>query len=606
MILTDNVSQNLKGLILLKQSIHESRKRDYTMRLSKMHLKTLREVPNEAELASHILLLRGGMIRKLASGIYGYMPLGWRSIRKIENIIREEMDKSGSQEVLMSAIQPAELWQESKRWFAYGPEMWRVKDRHEREFCLGPTHEEVFTDIVRNEISSHRQLPVNLYQIQTKYRDEARPRFGLMRSREFIMKDAYSFDKDEEGLDESYKEMYETYERIFTRCGLTFRAVEADTGAIGGSNSHEFTAISEVGESEITYCNACKMAATTEKAEVADECSEEDVKEIPLEKIYTPNTKTITEVAQYLDIDEKKTIKALLFVTHDDQGEKSGYAIAFIRGDRELNEVKLINALGIHEHQIEFADEAEIADATGAVGGFTGPIGLVNCTVVIDSELTKLKNLCAGANEKNYHIKNVNYGRDYKGDIIADIKTLKANDPCPKCGAPVKHARGIEVGQVFKLGTKYSDSMGAVYKDENQKDKPIVMGSYGIGVSRTLAAIIEQNHDENGIIWPMPVAPYEVMITVVKVKDDVQMELAEKMYDELVEAGIEVLLDDRDERVGVKFKDADLLGVPIRITVGKGATNKLVEYKLRRDVEKVELHMEEAIEKAKKTVLKER
>ena len=571
-----------------------------------MHLKTLREVPNEAELASHILLLRGGMIRKLASGIYGYMPLGWRSIRKIENIIREEMDKSGSQEVLMSAIQPAELWQESKRWFAYGPEMWRVKDRHEREFCLGPTHEEVFTDIVRNEISSHRQLPVNLYQIQTKYRDEARPRFGLMRSREFIMKDAYSFDKDEEGLDESYKEMYETYERIFTRCGLTFRAVEADTGAIGGSNSHEFTAISEVGESEITYCNACKMAATTEKAEVADECSEEDVKEIPLEKIYTPNTKTITEVAQYLDIDEKKTIKALLFVTHDDQGEKSGYAIAFIRGDRELNEVKLINALGIHEHQIEFADEAEIADATGAVGGFTGPIGLVNCTVVIDSELTKLKNLCAGANEKNYHIKNVNYGRDYKGDIIADIKTLKANDPCPKCGAPVKHARGIEVGQVFKLGTKYSDSMGAVYKDENQKDKPIVMGSYGIGVSRTLAAIIEQNHDENGIIWPMPVAPYEVMITVVKVKDDVQMELAEKMYDELVEAGIEVLLDDRDERVGVKFKDADLLGVPIRITVGKGATNKLVEYKLRRDVEKVELHMEEAIEKAKKTVLKAR
>lgn len=589
-----------------KQSIHESRKRDYTMRLSKMHLKTLREVPNEAELASHILLLRGGMIRKLASGIYGYMPLGWRSIRKIENIIREEMDKSGSQEVLMSAIQPAELWQESKRWFAYGPEMWRVKDRHEREFCLGPTHEEIFTDIVRNEISSHRQLPVNLYQIQTKYRDEARPRFGLMRSREFIMKDAYSFDKDEEGLDESYKEMYETYERIFTRCGLTFRAVEADTGAIGGSNSHEFTAISEVGESEITYCNACKMAATTEKAEVADECSEEDVKEIPLEKIYTPNTKTIAEVAQYLDIDEKKTIKALLFVTHDDQGEKSGYAIAFIRGDRELNEVKLINALGIHEHQIEFADEAEIADATGAIGGFTGPIGLVNCTVVIDSELTKLKNLCAGANEKNYHIKNVNYGRDYKGDIIADIKTLKANDPCPKCGAPVKHARGIEVGQVFKLGTKYSDSMGAVYKDENQKDKLIVMGSYGIGVSRTLAAIIEQNHDENGIIWPMPVAPYEVMITVVKVKDDVQMELAEKMYDELVEAGIEVLLDDRDERVGVKFKDADLIGVPIRITVGKGATNKLVEYKLRRDVEKVELHMEEAIEKAKKTVLKER
>lgn len=567
------------------------------MRLSKMHIKTLREVPNEAEIASHILLLRTGMIRKLVSGVYGFMPLGWRSVRKIENIIREEMDATGAQEILMSAVQPAELWQESGRWFAYGPEMWRVKDRNGRDFCLGPTHEEVFTDIIRNDVSSYRQLPLNLYQIQTKYRDEARPRFGLMRSREFIMKDAYSFDKDYAGLDKSYDEMYKAYEKIFTRCGLTFRPVEADTGAIGGSNSHEFTALSEVGESEIAYCEKCSMAATTEKAECVDAPAEDDAM-LPLEEVNTPGTKTIEEVANFLGMDQSRTIKALLFVTYDEEGKENGYVAAFVRGDRELNMVKLINALNIPEHSIEFADEAKMSQATGCVGGFTGPIGLHDCKIVVDSELVGLKNLCAGANKEDYHVKNVNYGRDYEGDIVTDLKLLKEGDPCPVCGAPVKHARGIEVGQVFKLGTKYSESMGATYKDENQKDQFIVMGCYGIGVTRTLSAVVEQHHDENGIIWPMSVAPYHVIVTLVKPEDEEQAAVAEKIYNELMKAGVEVLLDDRKERPGVKFKDADLLGIPVRITVGKRAGEGIVEYKLRREEEKSEKAVEDAIKDA--------
>lgn len=567
------------------------------MRLSKMHIKTLREVPNEAEIASHILLLRTGMIRKLVSGVYGFMPLGWRSVRKIENIIREEMDATGAQEILMSAVQPAELWQESGRWFAYGPEMWRVKDRNGRDFCLGPTHEEVFTDIIRNDVSSYRQLPLNLYQIQTKYRDEARPRFGLMRSREFIMKDAYSFDKDYVGLDKSYDEMYKAYEKIFTRCGLTFRPVEADTGAIGGSNSHEFTALSEVGESEIAYCEKCSMAATTEKAECVDAPAEDEAM-LPLEEVNTPGTKTIEEVANFLGMDQSRTIKALLFVTYDEEGKENGYVAAFVRGDRELNMVKLINALNIPEHSIEFADEAKMSQATGCVGGFTGPIGLHDCKIVVDSELVGLKNLCAGANKEDYHVKNVNYGRDYEGDIVTDLKLLKEGDPCPVCGAPVKHARGIEVGQVFKLGTKYSESMGATYKDENQKDQFIVMGCYGIGVTRTLSAVVEQHHDENGIIWPMSVAPYHVIVTLVKPEDEEQAAVAEKIYNDLIKAGVEVLLDDRKERPGVKFKDADLLGIPVRITVGKRAGEGIVEYKLRREEEKSEKAVEDAIKDA--------
>ncbi len=560
-----------------------------------MHFKTLREVPTEAELASHVLLLRTGMIKKLVSGVYGYMPLGYKTLKKIEGIVKEEMDKAGGQEILMSAVQPAELWKESGRWSAYGPELWRLKDRHGREFCLGPTHEEIFTDIVRNDVTSHRQLPLNLYQIQTKYRDEARPRFGLMRSREFIMKDAYSFDKDEKGLDESYRCMYNAYENIFKRCGLNFRVVEADTGAIGGNNSHEFTAISEVGESEVAYCESCNMAATTEKANVIDNIVAGNEKELELDKKLTPNMKSIEDLTNYLGIIKSKTIKALLFVTHDDLDDEKSYVIAFIRGDRELNEIKLVNALGIPEHGITFASEEEIGRVTGCVGGFTGPIGIENCTIVVDSELTKEKNLCAGANEKDYHFINVNYGRDYKGDIVADIKTLMEGDPCPMCSSPVKHARGIEVGQVFKLGTKYSETMGAYYKDEEQKDKPVVMGCYGIGVSRTMAAIVEQHHDENGIIWPISVAPYHVIITIVKPDDESQIEIAEKMYKSLKDKHVEVLLDDRNERVGVKFKDADLLGIPIRITVGRGASEGFVEYKMRKEKEKTEISVDEAI-----------
>jgi len=572
------------------------------MRLSKLHMRTLREVPSEAEIDSHVLLLRAGMIRKLVSGVYGFMPLGWRSLRKIEEIIRQEMDQSGGQEIHMSAVQPAELWQESGRWFAYGPELWRLKDRNGRDFCLGPTHEEIFTDVVRSDVSSYRQLPLNLYQIQTKYRDEARPRFGLMRSREFIMKDSYSFDRDEAGLDKSYDDMYKAYERIFDRCGLTYRAVEADTGAIGGSNSHEFTALSDVGESEIAYCTECSMAATTERAQVVDApASNEDMR--AMEEVHTPGTKTIEEVANFLGLTKEQTIKALLFVTYDNDGKENGHVAAFIRGDRDLNLIKLINALGIPEHAIAFADENSMGAATGCVGGFTGPIGLHDCTIVVDSELVGQRNLCTGACKTDHHILNVNYGRDYTGNIVTDIKLIQEGYPCPVCGSPVKIVRGIEVGQVFKLGTKYSLSMGAFYKDEEMKDHPIVMGCYGIGVTRTLAAIVEQHHDQNGIIWPMAIAPYQAIITIVKVDDAEQMALGEKIYEDLKLAGLEVLLDDRDERVGVKFKDADLIGIPIRITVGRGAAEQMVEFKRRDCQDKEDLTADEALRRVKLEVL---
>ena len=563
------------------------------MKMSKMYIRTLREVPAEAVLPSHIYMLRAGMIRKLVSGVYGFMPLGSRVLKKVENIVREEMDHAGGQEILMSAIQPAELWKESGRWSAYGPEMWRLKDRNDREFCLGPTHEENFTDIIRNEVSSYRQLPVNLYQIQTKYRDEARPRFGLMRSREFIMKDSYSFDRDEEGLDRSYRTMYETYTRIFTRCGLNFRAVEADTGAIGGNGSHEFTALAENGESCIVYCEKCDMAATDERAECADaEPSGES--ELPMEEVRTPGTKTIEAVAEYLGLPKEKTIKALLYETYDDDFNVTGYVAAFLRGDREANMIKIVNALGIPEHAIAFADEAKMAEMTGCVGGFTGPVGLKNCTIIADSELPGQKNLCAGANRTDFHLKNVNYGRDYTADIVTNIKMIREGDPCPECGAPVKLTRGIEVGQVFKLGTKYSAPMGAVYKDENMKEHNILMGCYGIGVSRTMAAIVEQCHDENGIMWPVAVAPYHVIITVVKAKDAEQMALAEKIEAELSAQGVEVIVDDRDERPGVKFKDADLIGIPVRITVGKKAAEGIVEYRLRSGGDTEEKSAEQA------------
>ena len=567
------------------------------MRASQLYLYTLREVPAEAEIASHILLLRAGFIRKLVSGVYGFLPLGTRSLHKVEQIVREEMDNAGAQEIQMSALQPAELWQESGRWSAYGPEMWRLKDRNQREFCLGPTHEEVFTDIVRNNVSSYRQLPVNLYQIQTKYRDEARPRFGLIRSREFIMKDNYSFDRDEEGLDKSYWNMYHAYERVFDRCGLKYRPVEADSGAIGGSGSHEFCALCDVGEETILYCDSCNYAATDERAEFKDAPASAEA-EKPLEKVLTPDTKTIEDVCKFLGLPQEQSIKALLYQVWLDENEPKKFVAAFVRGDRQLNETKLINALDIPEYALTMADEAEMGAATGCVGGFTGPIGLHDCTIVVDSELVGLKNLCAGANEKDHHCINVNYGRDYKADIVKDIKLLEEGDPCPCCGAPVKRAMGIEVGQVFKLHTKYSVPMKLNYKDENQEEHPVVMGCYGIGVTRTLAAVVEQHHDDNGIIWPMSLAPYHVVIDIVNIKDETQVKLAEELYEKLQAAGAEVLLDDRDERPGVKFKDADLIGLPIRIVVGKRAGENYVEYVLRRDGARQDITADEAYEKA--------
>ena len=578
------------------------------MKLSQMHFRTLREVPTEAEIPSHILLLRAGMIKKVAAGIYSYMPMGWRTIRKIEQIIREEMDAKGAEEIYTQNVQPAELWKESGRWDAYGPEMWRLKDRNDREFCLGPTAEEVFTDIVKSDVSSHRQLPRMIYQITDKYRDEARPRYGMMRSRVFIMKDNYSFDKDAAGLDESYDKMYEAYSNVFSRCGLNFRPVEADTGAIGGSNSHEFTALCEYGESEIAYCDCCDLAATVEKAACVDAAPQDDTAMLPLEKVHTPGTKTIDEVATFLKLDKKQTIKALLFVTYDAEGNEQGYVAVFLRGDRELNMTKLVNALDIPEYAIAFADEAKMAAATGCVGGFTGPMHLHDCRIVVDSELPGLRNLCAGACETDHHYINVNYGRDYKGDIVTDLKTLKEGDACPICGAPVRHARGVEVGQIFKLGTKYSAPMHAVYKDENQQDQLIWMGCYGIGVSRTFQAIIDmpQNHDESGIIWPMAVAPYHVIITEVKPGDEAQDAVSQKIYDALTKAGVEVIWDDRNERPGVKFKDADLIGIPVRITVGKLAGEGIVEYKRRRDADKREIGVEEAIAAAIEIVNAER
>ncbi len=575
------------------------------MRASRMFLSTKREAPSEAEIASHILLLRADMIRKEVSGVYNFMPLGMRTLMKIETIIREEMDRAGAQEILTSAIQDADLWKESGRWYAYGPELWRVKDRNERDFCLGPTAEEVFTDIVRSSISSHKQLPFNIYQIQTKYRDEARPRFGLIRSREFIMKDGYSFDKDEEGLEKSYQDMYDAYARVFTRCGLDFRPVEADTGAIGGKGSHEFCALAEVGEEEIIYCDHCGMAATAEKAEFNDAKMPQE-EELPMEKVFTPGTKSIEDVCNYLGMPQDKSIKALLFSVWHEGAEEPEYVAAFIRGDRQLNMIKLVNALDVPEFAVEFANEDAMHDKTGAVGGFTGPVGLHDCRIIIDSELVNAKNMVCGACEADHHIKNVNYGRDYKADIITDLKQLQAGDPCPVCGKPVKSAKGIEVGQVFKLRTKYSTAMQALYKDENQTDQPMVMGCYGIGVTRTMAAVVEQHHDDNGIIWPMSVAPYHVIVELLNIKDEVQAALAEELYKRLQDAGAEVILDDRDERPGVKFKDADLIGIPLRITVGKKAAERQVEFKLRREADFSLMDADEPFNKAMEIINSER
>lgn len=571
------------------------------MRMSKMYMPTLREVPSEAEIPSHKLLVKAGMIRKLVSGVYSYLPLGYRVIRKIEKIVREEMDRAGSQELLMSAIQPAELWQASGRWDNFGPEMFKLKDRNDRKFCLGPTHEEYFTNLIKDEIKSYKQLPLNLYQIQTKYRDEKRPRFGLIRGREFIMKDAYSFDKDEEGLKEAYLNMWTAYEKVFDRLKLRYKVVEGDSGAMGGSDSHEFMAMSEVGESLVAYCDSCDYAATDEKAKVVYELEVKDEDELQMEKIHTPNVGTIEELAEFLGICANNFVKSLIYKYEDE------IIVVMIPGDRELNIIKLCNSLGIAEHELELADAETVEEVTGAKVGFAGPIGLKKkVRLILDSRVTKMKNFVVGANETDYHIKNVNYGRDFTGEVVEDLLVIKQGDRCPNCGAILKLDRGIEVGNIFQLGTKYSKSLGATFLDENGKEKPFVMGSYGIGVTRSMSAIIEQNHDENGIIWPLVVAPYHVIITVINTKKEEQMALGEKLYSELEDAGLEVLLDDRKERAGVKFNDRDLIGIPIRITVGKKAPENIVEYSLRKSSnERVEISIDEIIERIKEEFAKE-
>ncbi len=571
------------------------------MRLSKTHLKTLREAPSDAVLESHKLLVRANMIKQEAAGLYMYPKLGWRTVRKVEQIVREEMDYVDCQEIYMPHVNPAELWQETGRWYAYGPELWRIQDRNGNDFILNPTCEEMFTDFVRKEFSSYKELPFSLYHIQFKYRDESRPRYGLLRTREFIMKDSYTFDATEEDLHTAYMRQYHAYEKIFTRCGLDYRIVEADNGPIGGSNSHEFSALSDWGESDILYCDECGMAATVERAECVDD---EPVKEEmqPVEKVYTPDTKTIEDVCNYLKLPVEKSIKALMFATYDTDLNLKDYVAAFVRGDRQLNMTKLVNALDIPAHYIEFADEVAMGEACGIVGGFTGPIGLKNCIVVVDSELVDTVNMCAGSNETDHHLLGVCYGRDYTGDIVTDIKELQAGDRCPHCGKPVKFRRGIEVGQIFKLGLKYSESMNATFKDENGEDHPYWMGCYGIGITRTMQAIVEQHHDDKGIIWPLSVAPYHVIVTVVKSSDETQMKLAYDIERKLEELGVEVMVDDRDERVGVKFNDADLIGIPIRITVGKLAGEGKVEYKLRREDEHETMTADEAVAKAKALV----
>jgi len=556
--------------------------------MSKLYIPTLREMPAEAEIASHKLLLRSGMMRKLVSGVYSYLPMGYRVIRKVEQIVREEMDRAGSQELLMSAIQPKEIWEATGRWDNFGPEMFRLKDRNDREFCLGPTHEEYFTNLIKDEVRSYKQLPLNLYQIQTKYRDEKRPRFGLMRCREFIMKDAYSFDVDEDNMKKAYQIMWEAYDKVFTRLKLKYKVVQGDTGAMGGKISHEFMAMSDVGESLVAYCDHCEYAATDEKAEVIYKVKGDLPEELELEKVHTPNVTTIEALVEFFNVEHSNFAKALVF------NVAGKPVVAIIPGDRELNETKFCNYLGIGEHEVEMADEKMILDITGANKGFTGPIGLKKeVRLLVDSRITKMKNLVVGGNETDYHLKNANHGRDFTGEVVDDLLLVREGDICPKCGEPLVMDRGIEVGNIFQLGTKYSDSLGANFLDENGKEKPFIMGCYGIGVSRSVAAVVEQYHDEDGIIWPLVVAPYHVIITVVNIKNEEQMDLGEKLYKELNSIGLEVILDDRNERAGVKFKDRDLIGIPIRVTVGKRAGESIVEYSIRGEDEKLEISVDD-------------
>jgi prolyl-tRNA synthetase len=566
------------------------KERRICMKASKMFIATLKEAPNEAIISSHILMIRAGMIRKLVAGVYNYLPIGLRTLRKIEDVIREEMDESGAQEILSSAFQPKELWVESGRWKKYGPELIRFKDRHDREFCLGPTHEEIFTDLVRNEIKSRKNLPLNIYQIQTKYRDELRPRFGLMRGREFIMKDAYSFDVDQNGLDESYQVMYHTYENIFHRLHINYQIVLADTGAIGGTGSHQFMAISDVGESNIIYCD-CGYAADQEKA-VSKKDNYKTLEEmLPMEKVDTPNQKSIEEVSQFLNVSAKDVVKTMVYV--DMSKETNEYVLAMVRGDREVNEIKLVNALGIAEHELRLASEKEIL-TLATVEGFVGPVGL-GLKTFVDEEVSEMKNIVVGANILNTHFKNVNYGRDFTG-IVKDLRSVVDGDLCPVCGKPMHMERGIEVGQIFKLGTKYSVPMKCNFKDVDGCDKPMVMGCYGIGVTRTMSSIIEQHHDEYGIKWPLNVAPYHVVIVPINYQDETMAQKANELYERLEKKHVEVILDDRDAKPGFKFKDWELIGIPYIVTIGRRAGENICEFKVRETMEKTEISMDEAFD----------
>lgn len=543
------------------------------MRTSQTLIPTLREDPGEAETVSHRLMLRAGMIRKVAAGIYTYLPLGLRVLRKIETIVREEMNRAGAQEVLMPIASPAELWRETGRWDVYGKELLRFKDRHDRDFCLGPTHEEVITDLIRREVRSYRQLPLNCYQIQTKFRDEIRPRFGLMRGREFIMKDAYSFDMDEAGARVSYQKMYDAYSRIFTRCGLTFRAVEADTGVIGGSSSHEFMVLADTGEETIVYSEGGAYAANVERAEVLP--VEASVSETlrPLRKVPTPGARSVEEVTAFLKVPAARLVKTILYQT------PAELVAILVRGDHEVNEIKVKKLLGATA--LELADPARVTAATGAPPGFAGPIGL-KVRVIADQAVKALRNVVVGANEADTHYVDANWDRDFAVERFADLRKAQAGDPSPKGDGPLRMARGIEVGHVFMLGTKYSQAMQAVFLDPEGKERLMVMGCYGIGVSRVAAAAIEQHHDAKGIVWPTPIAPFHVHLLSLSQSSTVS-DTARTLYDTLNRAGVEVLWDDRDERAGVKFNDADLIGVPYQLVIGeKGLAQGTVELKERR------------------------
>jgi len=555
-----------------------------------MFMPTQREVPSEAEIISHQLMLRAGIMRKIASGVYSFLPLGYRTFRKVEQIVREEMDKAGAQELIMPAILPAEIYQESGRWDVFGPEMFRMKDRNDRDFCLGPTHEEPFTETVRNEIHSYRGLPVTLYQIQHKYRDEKRPRFGVMRSREFVMKDAYSFDRDEAGLDLSYQAMAKAYCAIFDRCHLDYIVVDADSGAMGGSGSQEYMVKSSVGEAAIAFCPSCGYAANDEKAFCIPDKSMVPSESLPMEKIHTPDSKTIEELMKFLGLAPQQFAKSLVYMADDK------LVVAMVRGDRAINETKLSNLLSCMD--LGLASARDVEEVTGAAVGFAGPIGLKKeVKLIVDAEVAQMSNMVVGANITDYHYKNVNFKRDFLSANVADIRTIVKGDSCPVCGAPVDVCRGIEVGHIFKLGTKYSKCLGCNYLDEQGKEIPMVMGCYGIGINRTMAAIIEQNYDENGIIWPLAVAPYHAVVVPVMAADEIQKAMAEEIYTTLQQAGVEVLLDDRDERPGVKFKDSELIGIPMRVTVGRKAKDGLVEFKERKGGPAMEMTPGEAVSK---------